>query len=124
MRRAGLPGPVEGLAPNWKTATFLIIASNLSPGRLCAVSSYLKDAIDAGAILEILGSVKQENSNVVQVFAKAEADPIGDIRGNRHTILTDSDLPSTRHAQATVDGLVAGLVSEVQVAPAFITPIL
>jgi cyanuric acid amidohydrolase len=56
-----------------------------------------------------------ENGHVVQVFAKAEADPRGNIRGNRHTMDTDSDVHSTRHARAAVGGLIAGLVGDTQV---------
>ena len=49
---------------------------------------------------------------MVQVFAKAEADPRGKIRGNRHTRDTDSDIHSTRHSRAAVGGLVAELVGD------------
>lgn len=46
----------------------------------------------------------------MQVFAKAEADPSGLVTGKfRHTMLTDSDLHSTRHARAAVGGLIAGV---------------
>jgi cyanuric acid amidohydrolase len=93
----------------------LIIASDPSSGQLRAASAYMDDAIDAEAILEILQRVRMENGHVVQVFAKAEADLRGNIRGNRHTMNTDSDVHSTRHARAAVGGLIAGLVGDTQV---------
>ncbi|RDW80958.1 hypothetical protein BP5796_05656 [Coleophoma crateriformis] len=86
-----------------------------SKGQLRAVSGYMDDAIDAPAILKCLTQVKQELGEVVQVFAKAEADPRGLIRGKRHTMNTDSDIHSTRHARAAVGGLIAGLVGDPEI---------
>lgn len=80
--------------------------------RLRAVSRPMQDAIDAEAILDLLSQVKRDGGKVVQVFAKAEADPHGTVRGNRHTMNTDSDIHSTRHARAAVGGLLAGLVGD------------
>jgi len=93
----------------------LIIASDPSVGNLRASSTCMEDAIDAGAVLRILSEVKREHGEVLQVFAKAEADPRGKIRGKRHTMNTDSDIHSTRHARAAVGGLIAGLVGDTQV---------
>lgn len=97
----------------------LILASSLnkeldrsSAPQLRALSGKMRDAIDANAIKVMLDEVKQENGEVVQVFVKAEADPDGKIRGMRHTMNTDSDIHSTRHARAAVGGLVAGLVQD------------
>jgi len=90
----------------------LIIASDSFPGDLRAVSGHMEDAIDARAITRLLELVHREGGHVVQVFAKAEADPTGNIRGNRHTMNTDSDIHSTRHARAAVGGLMAGLIGE------------
>ncbi|KAI9150784.1 Cyanuric acid amidohydrolase [Paramyrothecium foliicola] len=94
----------------------LVLASTPSPGAfLHAVSHPMADAIDAASILNLLSHVKQHDGEVVQVFAKAEADPSGHVRGQRHTMNTDSDIHSTRHARAAVGGLVAGLVADPQV---------
>ncbi|MDU6237991.1 MAG: ring-opening amidohydrolase [Bradyrhizobium sp.] len=41
--------------------------------------------------------------------AKAEAAQSGRLRGQRHTMLADSDIASTRHARAFVGGALAGL---------------
>ncbi len=93
----------------------LILASGTTSGNLRAASAFMEDGIDAGILIKILQTIRDERGHVVQVFAKAEADPRGKIRGNRHTMLTDSDLHSTRHARAAVGGLIAGLVGDTQV---------
>ena len=85
--------------------------------RLGAVSATMEDAIDAASILRLTNHIQTLHPmpmmpRVVQVFAKAEASPNGVIRGNRHTMLTDSDIHSTRHARAAVGGLIAGLVGD------------
>jgi cyanuric acid amidohydrolase len=92
----------------------LVLASDATAkgGKLHASSSYMKDAIDAGVILKMLDQITDDGGEVVQVFAKAEANPAGHIRGRRHTMNTDSDIHSTRHARAAVGGLVAGLVGD------------
>lgn len=94
----------------------LVLASSPTPGgQLRAVSAYMADAIDATAILGLLARAKEDGGEVVQVFAKAEADPSGKVRGKRHTMTTDSDIHSTRHARAAVGGLIAGLTGDTQV---------
>jgi len=50
-----------------------------------------------------------ERSNLVALLAKAEAGSNGSLRGQRHTMLDDSDVSSTRHARAFVGGALAGL---------------
>ncbi len=77
----------------------------------------MKDAIDLHAIITAfrhagLGAYAADTlaarDRLVNVFAKAEAAPSGEIRGARHTMLDDSDINSTRHARAAVGGLIAG----------------
>ncbi|KAF7522313.1 hypothetical protein G7054_g12175 [Neopestalotiopsis clavispora] len=93
----------------------LVLASAPEPGRLRAASTFMEDAIDGRAVVEALGEVNREGGHVLQVFAKAEADPRGEIRGKRHTMNTDSDIQSTRHARAAVGGLIAGLVGDTEI---------
>ncbi|KAK9418077.1 hypothetical protein AB5N19_12755 [Seiridium cardinale] len=93
----------------------LILASSPEPGRLKAASTFMEDAIDGRAVVEALGEVNRDGGHVLQVFAKAEADPSGLIRGKRHTMNTDSDIQSTRHARAAVGGLIAGLTGDTQI---------
>lgn len=73
------------------------------------------DAIDAKAVMESLDHVRAAGGEIIQVFIKAEADPLGKIRGKRYSMNTDSDILSTRHAQAALGGLVAGLTGDTEV---------
>jgi cyanuric acid amidohydrolase len=90
---------VMGQSPDWS-----------GPLRVC--HGVMQDAIDAPAISSLLGAVG--SGSVVAALAKAEASSSGDIRGNRHTMLDDSDISSTRHARGFVGGLLAGLVGHTQ----------
>src|SRR5579871_3010939 len=76
----------------------------------------MRDAIDYAAVIQALKSVGLEpqtgataSDRLVNIFAKAEASPDGVVRGERHTMLEDTDISSTRHARAAVGGLIAGL---------------
>ena len=76
-------------------------------GDLTIAHSVMRDAIDLeGAALAFAGIPPEK---IVNVFAKAESSPDGAIRGERHTMLDDTDISATRHARAAVGGLLAGL---------------
>ncbi|CAM4299299.1 cyanuric acid amidohydrolase [Paenibacillus endophyticus] len=70
----------------------------------------MKDAIDASSLTRLLD--EHQESEMVQVLAKAEADPSGYIRGHRHTMLDDSDINHTRHARAVVGGVLASVCGD------------
>jgi cyanuric acid amidohydrolase len=83
--------------------------------------SVMRDAIDADAVRDALGAVgiavtgtvrPADAERIVNVFAKAEADPSGFVRGRRHTMLNDSDINNTRHARAVVSAVIASIVGE------------
>lgn len=76
-------------------------------GDLIVSHSVMRDAIDLAGAAEAFAGVAPER--IVNVFAKAEASPNGAIRGERHTMLDDTDISATRHARAAVGGLLAGL---------------
>ncbi|HZG55264.1 ring-opening amidohydrolase [Paenibacillus sp.] len=65
----------------------------------------MKDAIDGDALRRLLET--HRDAELVQVLAKAEADPTGFVRDRRHTMLNDSDINHTRHARAVVGGVLA-----------------
>ncbi|MEK3838885.1 ring-opening amidohydrolase [Paenibacillus sp. FSL R7-0128] len=65
----------------------------------------MQDAVDGAALQGLLDRYPGEE--LVQVLAKAEADPDGVIRGRRHIMLDDSDINHTRHARAVVGGVLA-----------------
>jgi cyanuric acid amidohydrolase len=92
--------------------------SNASASPFVIGHGVMRDAIDAAAVIAALKSVglapgdvtdSKGRNRLVNVFAKAEASPDGNVRGNRHTMLDDSDIGATRHARAAVGGLISGL---------------
>ena len=84
-------------------------------GPLSIEHTVMQDAIDATSVVGLLSNIAPDaelqsfGSRLVAVLAKAEASPDGQIRGQRHTMLEDSDISSTRHARGFVGGLLAGL---------------
>lgn len=80
----------------------------------------MQDAIDGTSVLACLdrmGFGREPGSKVIReqvlnVFAKAEASPDGEIRGTRHTMLNDSDINSTRHARAAVGSVLAMITGQ------------
>ena len=80
----------------------------------------MADAVDAPAVFRMLesaglatkhGSLTDEARGRVKAVL-AKADPAASVRGQRTTMLTDSDLNATRHARASVGGLLAGIFGE------------
>lgn len=70
----------------------------------------MRDAIDTASVASALTRLNVGTQTQLRaVFAKAEASADGRIRGQRHTMLDDSDIASTRHARAFVGGALAGL---------------
>ena len=95
-------------------------ASSVSPYVIS--HSVMQDAVDGAAVRAALRAVgialedgqviPEDVSRVVNVLAKAEADPSGSVRGRRHTMLDDSDINSTRHARGVVGGVIAATVGD------------
>jgi cyanuric acid amidohydrolase len=81
-------------------------------GPLRAAHAVMADALDVASVQEVLCGIRQRGGRLVHLFAKAEADPTGTIRGRRHTMLSDSDIQATRHARAAVGGLLSALAGE------------
>jgi len=88
-----------------------------SPYRIA--HTVMHDAIDAMAVRRLLreafGLDAEQDADVltrrlVNLLAKAEASPSGSVRGERHTMLNDSDINATRHARAVVGGVLASVV--------------
>lgn len=84
----------------------------------------MQDAVDIEGVLQAIRSAglefeklpdPQQLKKIVNVFAKAEADPSGYTRGRRHTMLTDSDINHTRHARAVVGAVIAALTGDTMI---------
>ena len=87
-------------------------------GDLAIAHDVMADAIDAAAFARALAAAglvpsvplaPAEQARLVAVLAKADAAHSGTIRGARHTMLDDSDIPASRHARALVGGVLAAL---------------
>jgi len=72
----------------------------------------MQHALNCEAVEQAIASTGQSKDHVVNVFAKAEADPSGVILGRRHTMLDDSDINHTRMARAVVGAVVASVVQD------------
>lgn len=72
----------------------------------------MKHALDTQAIEQAITSTGQPYNQVVNVFAKAEANPSGTLLGCRHTMLDDSDINHTRIARAVVGAVIASVVQD------------
>ena len=79
-------------------------------GDLVIGHDVMEDAIDAAAVRRALASAG--SGELVGIFAKAEAEPSGRIRGRRHTMMDDSDINHTRHARAAVAAVIASIVGD------------
>lgn len=78
----------------------------------------MRDAVDAISVRRLLrdafGLDAERDPDalerrLVNLLAKAEASPDGQVRGARHTMLNDSDINATRHARAVVGGVLASV---------------
>lgn len=90
-----------------------------SPYRIA--HTVMRDAIDANAVRAMLHDSFALDTDqdcepgtctcrgVVNLLAKAESSPNGLVRGQRHTMLNDSDINATRHARAVVGGVLASI---------------
>lgn len=76
--------------------------------------SVMAHALDVAAVHRAIASAggAVDSAQIVNVFAKAEADPSGQILGHRHTMLDDSDINHTRMARAVVGAAIASVVQD------------
>jgi cyanuric acid amidohydrolase len=90
-------------------------------GDLVIGHAVMQDAIDGEAVRQALRAAglrvdgaldPAEAARLVNVFAKAEADPSGYVRRRRHTMLNDSDINNTRHARSVVGAVIASIVGD------------
>ena len=95
------------------------VAGAASPYQIA--HTVMRDAVDAAAVRALLrdafgldadSDAEHLSRRLVNLLAKAEADPSGEVRGRRHTMLNDSDINATRHARAVVGGVLASVVGQ------------
>jgi cyanuric acid amidohydrolase len=81
----------------------------------------MNDALDIGAIVNVLADLgipaspqvsARDKTRIAGVLVKCEPDRRGNVRGNRHTMLDDTDINAQRHIRGAVAGLVAGVIGD------------
>ena len=81
-------------------------------GDLVVGHAVMQHALDMAAVQQAIANTGQSAKQVVNIFAKAEADPEGTVLGRRHTMLDDSDISHTRMSRAVVGAVVAAVVQD------------
>jgi cyanuric acid amidohydrolase len=98
--------------------------SPLWSGDLRIAHRPMSDALDIGAVVRVLADLDiaaspqvapHDRGRVQAVFVKCEPDRRGHIRGQRHTMLDDTDINAQRHIRGAVGGLVAGVVGDTRI---------
>jgi cyanuric acid amidohydrolase len=93
-------------------------------GPLAIDHAVMADAIDIEPVRAAFGRLglatqgqmnAAERERLIALLGKAEASHDGRLRDNRHTMLDDSDISSTRHARAFVCGALAGLIGHAEI---------
>ena len=116
-RRASISSGVEvecnevvvlGNSPKWS-------------GALRIAHRPMTDALDIGAVVDVLADLgivanpqvsATDKGRIAAVLVKCEPDRMGQVRGNRHTMLDDTDINAQRHIRGAVAGLVAGVIGD------------
>lgn len=102
----------------------MVMGNSKNSSSQCIIGhSVMKDPIDSKGIREALRNAKllsnnevtlneKEKQKLVNVFAKAGAHPSGIVMGRKTTMLTDSDISSTRHVRAVVNAVIASIIGD------------
>ena len=90
----------------------LVLGNAASTSAFVIGHSVMQHALDRMAIEQAIAAIGLPPANIVNVFAKAEADPSSQILGRRCTMLDDSDISHTRMARAVVGAVIAATVQD------------
>jgi cyanuric acid amidohydrolase len=86
--------------------------------------STMRDGIDGDGVRDALKNAgldfewqpsDEQLEKIVNMFAKCGAPPSGEIRGRRHTMLSDSMISSTRHARSVVGAVIASIIKDTMI---------
>lgn len=91
---------------------FVLGNADHATGDLVVNHGVMQHALDMAAVQQAIANTGQPAERVVNIFAKAEADPSGHVLGRRHTMLDDSDISHTRMSRAVVGAVVAAAVQD------------
>jgi cyanuric acid amidohydrolase len=111
--------------PGLKRTEIVVMAnSSYWDGDLVIEGGVLKDMIDVNSVKEVLSrlginveaqATAEQTERLVGIFAKSEADPRLNIRGRRHTMLTDDDISDTRYSRCILGAVIAGVTGDTAV---------
>jgi cyanuric acid amidohydrolase len=102
----------------------IVMGNSNRSSSVCIIGhSVMSDPLDSLAIIESLrnvnlyhdtstGLTSDGKQKLINIFAKAGAHPSGFVRERRTTMLTDSDISSTRHIRAVVNAVIASIVGD------------
>lgn len=91
---------------------FVLGNASHATGDLVVGHAVMEHALDMAAVQQAIADTGQPVDQVVNIFAKAEADPNGKVLSRRHTMLDDSDVSHTRMSRAVVGAVVAAVVQD------------
>lgn len=100
------------IGTDWHEA--MVVGRSAAGDRYSMAHGVMQDALDADAVRTVLdrAGIGTRGYRLAALFAKCEPDPRGSIRGWRHTMLTDADVPAFRHARAAVAAVVASVCGQ------------
>lgn len=110
--------------PGLKRTEVMVMAN--SPrwtGDLVINSGIVNDMIDADSIRAVISGLGDgmrvtgqataaQKKRLLGIFGKSEADPRGEIRGGRHTMLTDDDISDTRYSRCVLSSVIASVTGD------------
>jgi cyanuric acid amidohydrolase len=84
----------------------------------------MADALDIGAVAIVLADLDiathpqvsaSDGARIAATLVKCEPDRRGRVRGQRHTMLDDTDINAQRHIRGALGGLVAGVLGDTRI---------
>lgn len=110
--------------PGLKRTEIMVMGNSSSyDGDLIINGGIVKDMIDSNSVREVMSGLgsdmkvtgqatEEQTQKLVAIFGKSEADPRGNIRGQRHTMLTDDDISDTRYSRCVLSSVIASVVGD------------
>ena len=111
--------------PGLERSEVMVFAnSRFWAGDLRIEHGVMRDILDVDTVAQVLSRLgieystrpsEEQVARIVGVFAKAEADPRGTVRGRRHVMLDDDDVSDTRWSRCALGAVLASALGETAV---------
>jgi cyanuric acid amidohydrolase len=107
-----------------RTEIMVMANSPYWAGDLTIHHGVLRDMLDVHTVHDVLKGLEipchiqlepEQTERIVGVFAKSEADARGEIRGKRHTMLTDDDINDSRYSRCVLGAVLASVIGDTAV---------